>query len=196
MEIEVMDLRVQKTRRSIINAFLELRARKALEKITVKEPCERAEINKATFYLHFKDIYDLSDFLENEIAQKAAASIASDVPLTTSEIVKRMCPSYVDQKSLIDIVFSGKQAGDFVRCVEKSTTEAMYGIHPEWRGDLAWSTRLSFSIHGAFNAYLQNAPADAGAVLDLVAEMCDTITNVPLDPSRASVPLEPSREIV
>ncbi len=175
-----MDLRVQKTRRSIINAFLELRAKKALEKITVKELCEKAEINKATFYLHFKDIYDLSDFLENEIAQKAAASIASDVPLKAGEMAKRMCLAYTDQQSLIDIVFSGKQAGDFVRCVEKSTTEAMYRIHPEWRGDLAWSTRLSFCIHGAFNAYLQNAPADAGAVLDLVAEMCDTITtNVP-----------------
>ena len=46
-----MDLRVKKTRRSIINAFLMLRANKPLEKITVKELAELAMINKATFYL-------------------------------------------------------------------------------------------------------------------------------------------------
>ena len=55
-----MDLRIQKTRNSIINAFLELRSRKPIEKITVTELAELAVINKATFYKHYKDIYDLS----------------------------------------------------------------------------------------------------------------------------------------
>lgn len=37
-----MDIRVKKTQRSIITAFMELRAHKPLEKITVKELCEKA----------------------------------------------------------------------------------------------------------------------------------------------------------
>lgn len=49
----VMDIRVVKTKRSIINSFLEIRSKKAIEKITVKELCEKAEINKSTFYTHF-----------------------------------------------------------------------------------------------------------------------------------------------
>ena len=44
-----MDIRVKKTRRTIITAFMELRAHKPLEKFTVKELCEKAEINKSTF---------------------------------------------------------------------------------------------------------------------------------------------------
>ena len=56
-----MDMRIEKTRRSIINAFLQLRAQKPLEKITVKELSALAEINKATFYLHYRDIYELSE---------------------------------------------------------------------------------------------------------------------------------------
>lgn len=55
-----MDLRVEKTRRSIINGFLELRARKPLEKIRVRELCEKAQINKSTFYDHYRDVYDLA----------------------------------------------------------------------------------------------------------------------------------------
>lgn len=61
-----MDLRVEKTIKSIFNTFLEMRAKKPLEKISVTELSNKAMINKATFYLHFKDIYDLSDCLESE----------------------------------------------------------------------------------------------------------------------------------
>ena len=45
-----MDIRIEKTERAIRNAFLELRAAKPLEKITVKELCSLACINKSTFY--------------------------------------------------------------------------------------------------------------------------------------------------
>ena len=54
-----MDIRIEKTKTAIHNTFLELRSRKPLEKITIKELCEKAQINKSTFYSHYKDIYDL-----------------------------------------------------------------------------------------------------------------------------------------
>ena len=60
------DLRVKKTRRAIRSAFLELAKEKPIEKITVKELAERAEINKATFYSHYETIYALIDELEQE----------------------------------------------------------------------------------------------------------------------------------
>ena len=41
-----MDLRIEKTRQSIVNAFIALRSRKPLEKITVKELCEKAQISQ------------------------------------------------------------------------------------------------------------------------------------------------------
>ena len=59
-----MDLRIEKTEREIKNAFIGLRAKKPLEKITVRELCGLACINKSTFYAHYRDIYDLSDSME------------------------------------------------------------------------------------------------------------------------------------
>jgi len=53
------DLRVIKTERAIYSALIELLKKKDLEKITVSELSEKAEINKATFYLHYSDIYSL-----------------------------------------------------------------------------------------------------------------------------------------
>ena len=64
-----MDLRTEKTRRAIINAFIKLRSKKPTEKITIKELAENAQINKATFYLHYRDIYDLSVSLEREVVR-------------------------------------------------------------------------------------------------------------------------------
>ena len=63
-----MDLRIEKTEKGIRNAFIELRSSKPLEKITIKELCEHAYINKSTFYSHYKDIYDLSERMEEEVS--------------------------------------------------------------------------------------------------------------------------------
>ena len=54
-----MDLRIQKTRQNIFQAFIELREKYPLEKITVKELTERAQISKQTFYLHYRDMFYL-----------------------------------------------------------------------------------------------------------------------------------------
>ena len=40
-------------------AFLELLGTKSFEYITVKEICEKAGVNRSTFYLHYETVYDL-----------------------------------------------------------------------------------------------------------------------------------------
>ena len=65
-----MDMRVKKTEDSIEQAFLDLRRQKPLEKITVKELCQRAAIHKSTFYGHYEDLYALSDALETQVVEQ------------------------------------------------------------------------------------------------------------------------------
>ena len=62
-----MDLRIEKTEKAIKNAFIELRARKPLEKITVKELCEAAELNRSTFYAYYQDVFSLYYEMGNEL---------------------------------------------------------------------------------------------------------------------------------
>ena len=50
------DLRIQKSIKAIQEAFEELMAEKDYEKITVKELCTRAMINKKTFYQYYDDL--------------------------------------------------------------------------------------------------------------------------------------------
>ena len=47
-------------------AFIELLAKKDLEFITVKEICQKAGVNRSTFYLHYETIGDLlAESVEN-----------------------------------------------------------------------------------------------------------------------------------
>lgn len=61
------DRRVIRTKRNINSAFLELVKQKELSKITIKELCELADINRKTFYTYFDSVSDVLSELENQI---------------------------------------------------------------------------------------------------------------------------------
>lgn len=61
------NIRHQETERALQEALLALLARKRLDAVTVRELCEMAQVNKATFYRHYKDIYDLAEKTEQTI---------------------------------------------------------------------------------------------------------------------------------
>ncbi|MDT2866007.1 TetR/AcrR family transcriptional regulator [Vagococcus carniphilus] len=57
------DLRVIRTKKMIVDAFLTLVDQKGYEAITIQDIADKAMINRATFYAHFKDKPDLYDFV-------------------------------------------------------------------------------------------------------------------------------------
>ena len=64
-----MDIRVKKTKRAIQKTFIDLLREKPIEKITVKEIAERAEINKTTFYSHYETLDALTAEMERQTVQ-------------------------------------------------------------------------------------------------------------------------------
>ncbi|MCJ2148561.1 TetR/AcrR family transcriptional regulator [Bacillus paralicheniformis] len=61
------DRRSIKTKRAIKEAFLKLLHEKEINKITVSDLSRRADLGRGTFYLHYKDIFDLYEQIENEL---------------------------------------------------------------------------------------------------------------------------------
>ncbi|MBQ6120098.1 MAG: TetR/AcrR family transcriptional regulator [Clostridia bacterium] len=53
------DRRTAYSKKVIRESLLELMQDKPLNKITVKEICDRADVNRSTFYAYYEDIYDL-----------------------------------------------------------------------------------------------------------------------------------------
>lgn len=64
--------RVQYTHEKIIRAVYSFiwDEHRPLSKITVREVCERADINRSTFYAHYRDVYDVAEKVERKMAEE------------------------------------------------------------------------------------------------------------------------------
>ncbi|MFI8496419.1 TetR/AcrR family transcriptional regulator [Peribacillus butanolivorans] len=65
-EITKVDPRVLRTRRLLIASFITVAQVKEFKDITIKEITDEATVNRATFYAHFIDKYDLLDAVISE----------------------------------------------------------------------------------------------------------------------------------
>ena len=72
MEEKVVDRRVRKTKRQLRLALMKLMSEKSVKDISVRELAAIADINRGTFYIHYKDVYDLLSSLEDELADGLA----------------------------------------------------------------------------------------------------------------------------
>ena len=155
-----MDLREKKTKRSIKNAFIKLRSTKPLERITIKELVESAEISKATFYLHYRDIYDLSDSLQKELIQNILQSL--DQPelflSDTTAFTSALFYAFSDHHAMIEILFSGSQSAILPLSIEKELKEYIFKIIPSARDNAKFNILLTYQILGGYHAYQQYYP--------------------------------------
>ena len=84
------DPRVVKTRARFMNAFKELiLLYDDYMEITVKELCDKANLNRKTFYLHYKQVDDLFLELQNEIINAFNKAIAGFNPAKDVEQIVR-----------------------------------------------------------------------------------------------------------
>lgn len=67
--------RVMETKEKIKEAFFEINKDKKVERISIKEITDRAKINRGTFYVYYKDIYDLLEHIEEDIIEEVTEKI-------------------------------------------------------------------------------------------------------------------------
>ncbi|MCQ2466662.1 MAG: TetR/AcrR family transcriptional regulator [Clostridia bacterium] len=175
-----MDLRKERTRRHIINAFIELRSRKPLERITVKELSEKALINKATFYSHYIDIYDLSEQLEGETIDSIIMNVSNldnmiaEPKQTTYELVT----AFLSQMQLINILFSDSRNAVLSNCIERRFKDIIYEKHPEYN-TLEWDAKLTMVLQGSYYAFAQNYKKyDVSVLANIIGEANERILRV------------------
>lgn len=85
MKVQNVNRSSQKTRELIRRTFAELAAEKGyLDKMSVTELVKRADINRATFYTHYSDIYEIADEYQKEVLNK----ITLCIPTTKKDVIK------------------------------------------------------------------------------------------------------------
>jgi AcrR family transcriptional regulator len=64
---EFESARVIQTKQLIKDVFIDLYINRSIDSIGIKEITDKAGLNRGTFYIHYQDIYDLLDEIEDEI---------------------------------------------------------------------------------------------------------------------------------
>lgn len=101
------DFRVRLTKKMIGEAYIRLREKKPLHRVTVCELCEQAGVGRGTFYAHYDDVYALHEEIENGFLEEFSKALC--VAFQEAPSPRRVCRSvfsFLDEnKTLCAIVF-------------------------------------------------------------------------------------------
>lgn len=169
-----MDRRIERTKSSIINAFLQLRSAKDLEKISVKELCAKADINKSTFYTHYQDIYDLSEQLEHQVAADILEEVGHPEYLFIhpERFTRELYYAYLAREHLIHILFSGSRSSLLIVRIESSLKESISRLYPAFQEDAVANTLLTLEIYGEFYAFMKCRHFGDETVINILCAHC------------------------
>ncbi|MDR1093180.1 MAG: TetR/AcrR family transcriptional regulator [Clostridiales bacterium] len=146
-----MDLRIQKTLREIRAAFAELSRARPIEKITVKELCAKALINKATFYFHYKNIGELIEEIEDEFVEKLTGGIDyADLFFTDPEqFILRLWRAFREMPDA-RLLMNGRRGFDLLGILYESLRRSIYKERPEIKSIDGMDVGLTYMLSGLF----------------------------------------------
>lgn len=105
------------TRMVLEESLVQLMKQKPISKITVSELCEKADINRSTFYTHYIDIYDLLHTIEDETLLWAEEKIDTLLTETdkneTLKILEVILQYFSDKSKHLQVLMSEQGDIDF-----------------------------------------------------------------------------------
>ena len=107
------------TKTVLKDSLIELMKEKPISKITIKELCENADVNRTTFYAHYEDQYQLLKSIEDETFSRAREAIAGFTGKTdksdTIRYLEQIFEYVVENGSHIQVLMSERGGIDFQR---------------------------------------------------------------------------------
>jgi len=98
------DARVRYTKKVLRDALLGCMQQKPLREITVKEVCQRAELNRATFYAHYRDCRDLFEQIENEMLEQYRGHMRSLDALNVRGLIRAIYQMIDSNRDLCELM--------------------------------------------------------------------------------------------
>ncbi len=87
------DRRVRKTEEQLVRGLTKLMKTKSIKNITVRELADEVDINRSTFYLHYKDIFDMVEKIENDLAANLISTLEE---LNNSHITQNILLDFLE----------------------------------------------------------------------------------------------------
>lgn len=137
MEEKVIDRRKEHSLRVIRSCFLQMLKKEPIERISVGKLCEKANINRSTFYRHYADLYDLLDTIVDECFQElfhepvAGAEKDGDFLELGYSYILRVCVVAERKKELYRQLLFGRTNTKLEERMIESTVQLYLTAHEE-----------------------------------------------------------------
>lgn len=120
IETKKIDRRKKYTQMVLKESFTQLLKQKQISKITVKEVCELADINRSTFYAHYEDLYHLLEQIEDEIIQEMIhylSMLVEDTSQDSMKIIEKIMEYIANNNEVCEALFSENSHSSFEKKV-------------------------------------------------------------------------------
>lgn len=176
-----VDRRVLRTRKAIMNAFDKLVSMGGVDKITVSAIAREADIDRKTFYLHYKSIDDLANYRTEQTLERVLDALKEAgngktflerVHIMLAEVNMILTTNI----SVYENIASGLSTDQVLGYFEKAAEPALehVGLDPELAGDQQVRMQLQFFIAGACSLYSTWLKSDRKQPIETVSNAIET----------------------
>ena len=142
---------VKKTKKAFENSLALLAKDHQLNKITVKEICEAAQLSRNAFYFHYKDINDLITDIENNVISEVADILEEIENLGFPRVVYATIDKFIDlfeaRRDTVLMLMDKSFSTSFTERMSKMFSEFNYKFFKEFNGDRAKVSYEFFYIY-------------------------------------------------
>ena len=160
---------MRRTRKLLTQALTTLMQKKQLKDITVRELTELADINRGTFYLYYRDVFDMLEKIETELFDefdRIVEPVPGDDPMNLSRPVLLDLFRFVgENQEMCRVLLSTNGDMNFLHRLNEVVREKCRKAWEEVSGpapEAAFDYRYSFVVFGC-----------AGLIREWVARSCE-----------------------
>lgn len=145
----------EKTKRALIEAFVELYEHDSVDRITIGEITYRAGFNRGTFYTHFKDVYDILEQAEELVLDEFERTCLEAMPnglaaMGSQEFFQVLVNAFEREETIISVVLRRGSWNFRHRLIERVQEHLLEGrplpTEATWRVDYALEYHINAII--------------------------------------------------
>ena len=154
-QVKKEDRRVRRTKKLLTQALTQLLQEKQINEITVKELTDLADMNRGTFYLYYKDMFDMLEKIEDGMFEALDAIVSlhehDDVSQQTKPILLDLFRFIQDNQEMCRVLLSPHGDMNFLHRLNEVVREKCLKAWPNIRkekGEADFDYHYSFVVFG------------------------------------------------
>ena len=175
------DRRVRRTKKLLTQALTQLLQEKQINEITVKELTDLADMNRGTFYLYYKDIFDMLEKIEDGLFEALEEIVFlhehDDVSQQTKPILLDLFRFIEDNQEMCRVLLSPHGDMNFLHRLNEVVREKCLQMWPnkEDKNDATFEYHYSFVVYGCVGVFRAWLNSECQEAAEKMAEMADAM---------------------